>query len=108
MERIGSLGGARCRRRAVGARRRGARGGDGGRGEPDARIPGAYGAFVASGRFTVTAADDVTTHDDIITFTIQLTAPDGEVAWAARVFLLLGADGLIRQDYHLTVKPLPA
>jgi len=76
--------------------------------ELDARITGAYGAFVASGRFTVTAADDVTTHDDIITFTIQLTAPDGEVAWAARVFLLLGADGLIRQDYHLTVKPLPA
>jgi hypothetical protein len=35
-------------------------------------------------------------------------APDGEIAWAARVFLLLGKDGLIRQDYQLTVKPLAA
>ena len=38
----------------------------------------------------------------------QLTAPDGEVGWAACVFLLLGADGLIRQDYQLTVQPLAA
>jgi len=72
----------------------------------DARIAGAYQEFVASGRYAVTAADDVARHDDIVTCTIQLTAPDGEVAWAARVFLLLGADGLIREDYQLTVKPL--
>jgi len=74
--------------------------------ELDARIAGAYQEFVASGRYAVTAADDVARHDDIVTCTIQLTAPDGEVAWAARVFLLLGADGLIREDYQLTVKPL--
>jgi hypothetical protein len=30
------------------------------------------------------------------------------VGEAARVFLLLGQDGLIRQDYQLTVKPLAA
>jgi hypothetical protein len=33
-------------------------------------------------------------------------ATTGEVAWAARVFLVLGDDGLIHQDYHLTVKPI--
>lgn len=33
---------------------------------------------------------------------------DDEVAWAARVFLLLGADGRIDGDYQLTVKPLAA
>jgi hypothetical protein len=74
--------------------------------ELETRVAGAYRQFVASGRYVVTAADDVTRHDDIVTFTIQLTAPDGELAWAARVFLLLGADGRIREDYHLTVKPL--
>ena len=74
--------------------------------ELDARITGAYQEFVASGRYTVTAAADAARHDDIVTFTIQLTAPASEVAWAARVFLLLDADGRIREDYHLTVKPL--
>ncbi len=59
-----------------------------------------------SGRYAVTAAGDAARHDDIVTFTIQLTAPDGEVSWDARVFLLLGADGRIREDYQLTVKPL--
>jgi hypothetical protein len=78
----------------------------GGLEELDARIAGAYQEFVASGRYAVTAAADVARHDDIVTFTIQLTAPGGEVAWAARVFLLLGGDGRIREDYQLTVKPL--
>jgi hypothetical protein len=74
--------------------------------ELDARIAGAYQEFVASGRYAITAAEDVARHDDIVTCTIQLTAPGGELAWAARVFLLLGAGGLIREDYQLTVKPL--
>jgi hypothetical protein len=74
--------------------------------ELDARITGAYQQFAASGRYAVTAAVDAGRHDDIVTFTIQLTTPGGEVAWAARVFLLLGADGRIREDYQLTVKPL--
>lgn len=68
----------------------------------------AHEAFVASGRFTVTGTSDVTRHDDIVTFTIQLTAPDGLVGWAARVFLLPGVDGLIRESYRLTVQPLAA
>jgi hypothetical protein len=72
------------------------------------RIAGAYQEFVASGRYAVTGADDVARHDDIVTFTIQLSTPEGEVAWAARVFLLLGEDDLIREDYQLTVKPLAA
>ena len=39
-------------------------------------------------------------------FTVQLRTPEGEVAWAARVFLLLGETGRIREDYQLTVQPL--
>jgi hypothetical protein len=74
--------------------------------ELGARITAAYQEFVASGRYAVTAARDVTRHDDMITLTIQLTAPGGEIAWAARVFLLLDAGGLIQEDYQLTVKPL--
>jgi len=76
--------------------------------ELQARIAHAYQAFVGSGGYAVTHAEDVTRHDDIVTFTIQLTDPEGEVAWAARVFLLLDRDGLIRQDYQLTVKTLAA
>jgi hypothetical protein len=48
----------------------------------------------------------VTRHDDIITLTIQLTTPGGEIAWAARVFLVLDDGDLIREDYQLTVTPL--
>lgn len=75
--------------------------------ELDARIAEAYTEFVGSGKYAVTSAGDETSHQDLVTFTIQLTA-EGEVAWAARVFLLLAADGRIREDYHLTVKPLAA
>ncbi|MFG1711040.1 hypothetical protein ACFLIM_48565 [Nonomuraea sp. M3C6] len=78
--------------------------------ELDARITKAYEQFVQSGEYAVTSADDATVHDDIVMFTIQLVPgggdKDSEVAWASRVFLVLGGDGLIRQDYHLTVKPL--
>jgi hypothetical protein len=81
-----------------------------GHGELDARIAEAYQAFVGSGKYIVTSAGDATGHHDIVTFTIQLISSggdeDGEPAWAARVFLLLGQDGLIWQDYQLTVKPL--
>jgi hypothetical protein len=76
--------------------------------ELDRRIADAYQEFVASGRFTVTDAGDAARHGDIVTLTVQLSAPDGEVAWAARVFLVLGADGRIEEDYQLTVKPLAA
>jgi len=74
----------------------------------DARVREAYEKFVADGDYALTSAGDVTRHDDIVTFTVRLTAPDGEVAWAARVFLLVGPDGRISEDYQLTVKPLPA
>ena len=63
---------------------------------------------MACGRYTAPADPEGAPHDDILTFTIQLTTPDEEVAWAARVFLILNADGLIREDYHLTIKPLAA
>jgi hypothetical protein len=73
-----------------------------------ARVTGPYEAFVASGKYAVTSAGDVTCHDDIVMFTAQLRTPDGTVDWEARVFLLLGPGNLIREDYQLTVKPLPA
>jgi hypothetical protein len=71
------------------------------------RVTRAYEAFVGSGKYAVTSAGDGARHDDIITFTAQLTTTAGETDWAARVFILLGVDGLVREDYHLTVKPLP-
>ena len=74
----------------------------------DTRVREAYEQFVATGPYALTSAGDVASHGDIVTFTVQLTTPDGEAAWAARIFLLLGRDGLIREDYQLTVKPLAA
>jgi hypothetical protein len=74
----------------------------------DGRIAHAYEEFVASGKYNVTMADDVRRHDDIITFTVQLSTDEGEVAWAARVFVALAETGLIREDYQLTVQPLAA
>jgi len=74
----------------------------------DGRIARAYEEFVGSGKFQVTMADDVTRHDDVITFTVQLSTPAGAVAWASRVFLLLGESGRIQEDYQLTVQPLAA
>jgi hypothetical protein len=75
------------------------------------RVAEAYGLFVASGEYHVTDNNHVTVHDDVVMFTIQLTYATGpqadEVAWAARVFLVLDDDGRIVQDYHLTVQPLP-
>jgi hypothetical protein len=76
--------------------------------ELTARVARAYEAFVATGKYDITSAGDTARHGDIITFTAQLSTPGGEVDWAARVFILIGPDGLIREDYHLTVKPLPA
>jgi hypothetical protein len=72
------------------------------------RVAEAYQQFVASGRYEPGWAGDLTTHgDDLAVFTIQLRT-GGEVAWAARVFLALAADGRIREDYQLTVQPLPS
>jgi hypothetical protein len=72
------------------------------------RVARAHEAFVATGKYAVTSAGDLARHHDIITFTAQLTTPAGEVDWESRIFLLIGADGLIQEDYQLTVKPLPA
>jgi hypothetical protein len=81
-----------------------------GHSELEARIAGAYRQFVQTGEYTVTSAADATSHDNIVMFTIQLVSAKGdkadEVAWASRVFLVLGDDGLIYEDYQLTVKPL--
>lgn len=74
------------------------------------RVSEAYALLVASGEYHVTDNNHVTVHDDVVMFTIQLTHAKGpqadEVAWAARVFLVLDDDRIV-QDYHLTVQPLP-
>jgi hypothetical protein len=76
------------------------------------RVAEAHTAFVASGLYTVTHDGRVSVHDRLVVLTIQLAHAHGEdagdVAWAARVFLVLDADGRISEDYHLTVQPLPA
>lgn len=76
--------------------------------ELDARITEAYDAFVGSNKFTIRSANDVFGHHDAVTFTVQLATDDGEVAWAARVFLLLDENARIRADYQMTVQPLAA
>lgn len=76
--------------------------------ELEARVIRAYQAFVATGKYTVEGGDDATRHGDIVMFSAQLVTPEGQVDWATRVFLLLDADGRIREDYQLTVKPFPA
>jgi hypothetical protein len=38
---------------------------------------------------------------------VHLTEPSGEAAWTARVFLLVGPDDRVQEDYHVVVKPLP-
>ncbi|MCO5998911.1 hypothetical protein [Actinoallomurus rhizosphaericola] len=72
------------------------------------RVTEAYEQFVVGAGYAVTSAGDVTVHDDITMFTVRLVPDGGEAVWAARVFLVLGDDGRIREDYHLTVKPLPS
>jgi len=76
----------------------------------DARIAAAYREFVGSGKYIVASADDATGHHDVVTFTIQLVSASGDhagdLAWAARVFLLLDDEDRIQEDYQLTVKPL--
>jgi hypothetical protein len=76
--------------------------------ELDGRVARAYDEFVGSGKYNATVADDVSRHDDIVTFTVQLSTHEGEVAWAARVFVHVGETDRIREDYQLTVQPLAA
>lgn len=79
--------------------------------ELEARVARAYDAFFGSGKYELTGGDDLTVHGDIAAFTVHLTEPGaeaGEPAWTARVFLLVGPDGQIQEDYHVVVKPLPA
>jgi len=75
--------------------------------ELEVRVAGAYDAFIGNHRYTLTGADDVSVHGDIATFTVHLAEDSGEAAWTARVFLLIGPDGSVQEDYHVVVKPLP-
>jgi hypothetical protein len=79
-----------------------------GHAELEARVAGAYQEFVGSGRFTITAGDDVRGHHDAITLTVHLTTPSGESAWAARAVLIVGPDELIMREYQFTVQELAA
>ncbi|MFI2205491.1 hypothetical protein ACH47Z_32885 [Streptomyces sp. NPDC020192] len=83
-----------------------------GRGALVERVTEAHTLFVASGQYEVTHDGHIAVHDHVVVLTIQLVHARGEqagdVAWAARVFLVLDDDGRILEDYHLTVQPLPA
>ena len=76
------------------------------------RVAEAHEAFVAGDAFIGSGGDDATVHGDIVVFTLRLNHAHGdnagELAWSARVFLVLDADGRVREDYQLTVRPLPA
>lgn len=76
--------------------------------ELEGRIVEAYEQFVATGAYTVASAGDAAGRDEFATFTLQLIAENGAVAWAARVLLILGEDGRIRYDYQFTVRELAA
>lgn len=57
------------------------------------RVARAYEAFFATNRFIAGYDEDLTVHQDILRFTITLSEPangkPAELAWSARVFLLL-------------------
>lgn len=74
--------------------------------ELDDRITHAYEQFIATGQYIVTMADDAVRHDDLITFTVQFSNQEEEIVWSARVFILVGETGRIREDYQLTIQPL--
>ena len=74
--------------------------------ELDGRIARAYEEFVGSGKYNVTDGrrrEQARRHHHVLG---PAQHPEGEVAWAARVFLLLGETGRIREDCQLTVQPL--
>ncbi|MEV5576707.1 hypothetical protein AB0L06_42345 [Spirillospora sp. NPDC052269] len=72
--------------------------------ELENRVAEAHEALVAGAGYTATHYDPLA-HHDAVTFTINLVK-NGEIAWAARVFLIVGADDLIRYDYHFTTRPM--
>ncbi|MWA06926.1 hypothetical protein F8568_042625 [Actinomadura sp. LD22] len=76
--------------------------------ELEARIAEAYDEFVVRREYAVVSEGDVFGHHDAVTFTVRLETSGGDVAWAARVFLVVGEDDLIRYDYQFTVQPLQA
>jgi hypothetical protein len=77
-----------------------------GHAELEARVTEAHDTFLASGEYILRSAADAAEHGDIITGTSEFITPDGEVVWSARVFLVLTTEGLIAEDYQLTVQPL--
>jgi hypothetical protein len=77
-----------------------------GHAELEKRVAEAHQQFVADRGFSITWAGEIARHDDIITGTAQFVTLDLEVVWSARIFLVLREDGLIQEDYQLTVQPL--
>jgi hypothetical protein len=76
------------------------------------RVTRAHDTFFATGRFVGGYDQDLTVHQDILRFTLTLSEPadggPGELAWAARAFLLLDDNGKVQQSYQVAVKALPA
>jgi hypothetical protein len=77
-----------------------------GHAELEKRVAEAHHQFVVDRGFSITPAGDITRHDDVIIGGVQFVTLDDEVVWSARIFLIVGEDGLIREDYQLTVQQL--
>ena len=63
---------------------------------------------MASGKYNVTMADDVSRHDDIITFSVQLSTPRARSRGLPASSSCSAETGRIREDCQLTVQPLAA
>ena len=74
--------------------------------ELEKRVAEAHHQFVTDRGYSIVADGEPTRNGDIITGTVQLVTLDLEVVWSARIFLVLNEDGLIQEDYQLTVQPL--
>lgn len=67
----------------------------------EARIAEAHETLVREGGFVFCAAGDAVSHHDAIHFTTHmLPAGGGEIAWTGSIFVKLGEDGLIVEDYQ--------
>lgn len=77
-----------------------------GHAELEKRVAEAHHQFVIDRGFSITPAGDITRHDDVIIGGVQMVTLDDEVVWSARIFLVVGEDGLIQEDYQLTIQPL--
>jgi SnoaL-like domain len=77
-----------------------------GRDELEKRVAEAHQQFVTDLGYSIESDGEAIRNGDIISGTVTLVNQGQKVVWSARVFLVLNSDGLIQEDYQLTVQPL--